>query len=168
MKVRHRRSSVCEVFGTLFYTFSIFSSPPVNFGVAPGLVSHRLFIPTCGSWLTAQHTTGSRTQASSGQCVAMDTASSKPVNEYFFFFIHYFWRARVLKSVFWDKEPLGRLQLWLSPSVVCPASLLLPLWPSTHHRIGGALIYETLESAGTSKEKCFEWHRCSKEELGGL
>lgn len=49
IKVRHRRSSVSEVFGTLFYTFSIFSSPPVNFGVTPGLVSHRLFIPTCGS-----------------------------------------------------------------------------------------------------------------------
>lgn len=72
---------VSEISRTLFNTVSIFASPSANFGV----FSRRLFIPTCSYWLTSQHTTGRRTYASSGQDVAMDTASSKPVNENFFY-----------------------------------------------------------------------------------
>lgn len=140
-------SSVSQMFGTLFNTVSILASPSVNFGVAPGLFSCRLFIPTCRNWLTAQHTTGSRSTGSRSMLPWTLHHPNKWIN---IFFYPLFLEGKTLKYVFWDKESLGLFQLCFLCFFVCPASLLLPLWPSTQTIHGGALIYGTLGRTGMS------------------
>lgn len=105
------------------------------------------FIPTCRNWLTAQHTTGSR---STGSRSMLPWTLHHPNQWINYFFYPLFLEGKTLKYVFWDKESLGLFQLCFLRFFVCPASLLLPLWPSTQTIHGGALIYGTLGRTGMS------------------